>query len=236
MINQPNRTRPAVVSLGRIRRAGLWIAALLFFAGLLIVLVALLGNEIFKSDGPNFDQGLLMAFRSGGDPANPIGPAWVERLGQGITSLGSFAFLGFISLATAGYLLITRRRSYALQLATAVIGGALISTAIRVAFDLPRPGTPHVVRAFTESFPSGHATLSATTFLTLGALLARVNAKPNAKVYFVSLAALLTLMVGCSRVYLGVHFPTDVLAGWCVGLAWAILCWSGFRWFEQRSE
>ncbi|SDA99498.1 phosphatase PAP2 family protein [Mesorhizobium qingshengii] len=234
MTNLPNDSHPVVGFLGGTRRSRLWIAALLLVAAVLIVLVA--ADAVLKGEGSNFDQGLLMAFRSGGDPANPIGPAWVEGVGRDITSLGSVAFLGVISVATVGFLLIIQRRNYALQLATAVIGGVLISKTIKAAFDLPRQSTPHIVPAFTESFPSGHAMLSAITFLTLGTLVARVSTKPDVKICVLSLAALLTLMVGCSRVYLGIHYPTDVLAGWCVGIGWTILCWFGFRWLEQLSR
>lgn len=77
----------------------------------------------------------------------------------------------------------------------------------------------------TWSFPSGHATMSAVTYLTLGALLARMQPHPALKAYLLSIAVSLTLLVGMSRVYLGVHWPTDVLAGWCLGSAWALGWW-----------
>jgi undecaprenyl-diphosphatase len=89
---------------------------------------------------------------------------------------------------------------------------------------------------FTTSFPSGHATLSAITYLTLGALLASLHGSLRFKVYFLSLAILLTIAVGISRIYLGVHYPTDVLAGWCIGAAWAALCWSIFNWLQGRGQ
>jgi undecaprenyl-diphosphatase len=78
--------------------------------------------------------------------------------------------------------------------------------------------------------------LSAVTYLTLGALLARVEANRRGKLYVVSVAILLTLLVGCSRLYLGVHYPTDVLAGWVVGSAWAILCWTVAAWLQRRGQ
>jgi undecaprenyl-diphosphatase len=89
---------------------------------------------------------------------------------------------------------------------------------------------------FTPSFPSGHAMLSAVTFLTLGALLTRANVDWRAKAYFLTVAVLLTMIVGFSRIYLGVHYPSDVLAGWCVGSAWALICWSAALWLQARGK
>jgi len=91
-----------------------------------------------------------------------------------------------------------------------------------------------VAQTQTYSFPSGHAFLSAVTFLTLGALLARVQREPGLKAYMLGVAIALTIVVGLSRLYLGVHWPTDVLAGWCAGAAWAILCWSAADRLQRR--
>ncbi len=143
-----------------------------------------------------------------------------------VTALGSFAGLGIVFLASLGYLLLLGKRALALLMAAAVLGGVTISTLLKVAFDRPRPDVEGAAQVFTASFPSGHAMLSAVTFLTLGALLARTNGDHRIRVYFMSLAVLLTVLVGLSRIYLGVHYPSDVLAGWCLGTAWALLCWT----------
>ena len=208
----------------------------LFMVGSLLIGFGLLAEQVIEGDTSAFDQAVLLAFRSSADPASPIGPAWLQEMARDVTALGSFAFLGFITLAVAGYLLIIRRPALVLLVAGAVVGGLLISTILKLGFDRPRPDIPHGVRVFTASFPSGHAMLSAVTFLTLGALVARAEADRRLKAYFVSMALFLTIIVGVSRVYLGVHYPSDVLAGWCVGSAWAILCWSVALWLEKRGR
>ncbi|MER9493978.1 phosphatase PAP2 family protein [Mesorhizobium sp. M0320] len=216
-----------------LRSDAMWLIASLLLAGGLVLSFGLLAEEVIEGDTGGFDRAVLMAFRSADDPTNPIGPPWLEEMGRDVTSLGSFAFLGFVSVAAVGYLLIAGKRRYAVLVAAAVAGGEAISTLLKIAFDRTRPDLIHATRVFTASFPSGHAMLSAVTFLTLGALLAKANPDPRFKAYFVSLAVFLTVMVGLSRVYLGVHYPTDVIAGWCVGSAWAILCWSAARRMEQ---
>jgi undecaprenyl-diphosphatase len=90
----------------------------------------------------------------------------------------------------------------------------------------PRPDVvPPLQTVYESSFPSGHAMNSAIIYLTLGAMLMRIARGRVAKGYCMALAVLATFVVGVSRVYLGVHYPTDVLAGWIVGLAWASVCW-----------
>ncbi|QPC95788.1 phosphatase PAP2 family protein [Mesorhizobium sp. INR15] len=215
-----------------LRESGLLPIVAVFLAGSLILGFGFLAEEVLEGDTTGFDMAVVMALRSGGNPADPIGPAWVEEMGRDVTALGSFAFLGFVFVATVGYLLLMRQRALALLMSVAVLGGVIISTALKMGFDRPRPDIPHAARVFTASFPSGHATLSTITFLTLGALLTRVNTQPRIKTYFVALTVFLTVMVGLSRIYLGVHYPTDVLAGWCVGAAWAILCWVGALWLQ----
>ncbi|MDB5538961.1 MAG: Membrane-associated phospholipid phosphatase, partial [Devosia sp.] len=107
--------------------------------------------------------------------------------------------------------------------------GTALSTGLKILFNRPRPDLGAAATVFTASFPSGHATLSAVVFLTLGALLADSIQRPALKVYFIALSIVLAVIVGISRIYLGVHYPTDVIAGWALGGAWALLCWVGWR-------
>jgi undecaprenyl-diphosphatase len=154
-----------------------------------------------------------------------------------MTTVGGTTVLTFITIAAIGYLLFEQKRAAALLVLIAVVGGTIVSNLLKNAFARPRPElVAHLVDVHSLSFPSGHAMLSAVTFLTLGALLARVQKRLRTRIYLISIAILLTVLVGISRVYLGVHYPTDVLAGWSAGAAWAILCWLIARWLQRRGE
>ena len=143
--------------------------------------------------------------------------------------------LVFVTLASAGYLWLSGRRRSMLLLLTAVGGGQMLTTLFKRGFDRPRPDlVPHEAIVYTASFPSGHAMMAAVTYLTLGAMLARVQPTRALRAYVLALAAIVTVAVGISRVYLGVHWPTDVLAGWTAGAAWALACWTVARWLAQR--
>ena len=210
-----------------------FLIALLLGAGLILVF-GWLADEVVEGDTRSFDQQLLMLFRNPGMPIDLLGPPWFEEMVRDVTALGSYAIILMLVAAAVGFLMLVRKRALALLVLGAEVGGMLLSNLLKTSFDRPRPELEHAARVFTASFPSGHATLSAVTFLTLGALLARAAAAPALKVYFMTLAVLLTLIVGLSRVYLGVHYPTDVLAGWCIGAGWAALCWGAALWLQRR--
>ena len=200
------------------------IAGFALAAGLLLGF-GFIADEVLEGNAAGFDRLVFAALRTGGDFSRPIGPAWLQAFARDVTSLGSYGLLGFLALVVAGYLALTRRGARATLVVVAVAGGMLISTILKHLFDRPRPDLATTVKVFTASFPSGHATLSAITYLTLGAMLAQVHPLPRVKTYIAAIAILLTAAVGISRVYLGVHYASDVLAGWCLGGAWALLCW-----------
>lgn len=216
---------------GRRRELGL-ILGFAIVAGLVLGF-GLLTEEVLEGDTEAFDRVVAAAMRSDGDVHDPIGPPWLEEFARDITALGSYAFLGILTFGVIGYFLLTRRHRLAVLVAASVLGGVALSSLLKTVFDRERPDLPSSVRVFTASFPSGHATLSAISFLTLGALLAQTSPDPRVKSFFAVLAIILTVAVGTSRVYLGVHFASDVLAGWCVGSAWALLCWIMASWLRR---
>ena len=196
-----------------------------------------LASEVVEGRTKTFDDRLLMALRVPGDPARPIGPEWVSETARDVTSLGSTVVLWLATLGVAGFLALDRRYAAMVFLLGAVFSGGALSFGLKAAFERPRPElVPHLMRVYFSSFPSGHSMMSAVVYGTLGALLSSLVAKRRLKAYFLSLAAILAAMVGVSRVYLGVHYPTDVLAGWSAGLGWATLCWLVARRLQHRGS
>lgn len=194
-----------------------------------------LADEVQEGGTHKFDEAVLLSMRNPADLSDPIGPGWVEEIGRDFTALGGVAVLVMVVLATSGFLLLQRKNHAALWLLLSAGSGMLLSTVLKMGFDRPRPDlVPHGSIVYTASFPSGHSLMAAVVYLTIGTLLARVQPKRRLKIYLLTVAILLTLMVGVSRVYLGVHWPTDVLAGWTIGIAWALLFWL-ITWYLQQA-
>jgi undecaprenyl-diphosphatase len=192
--------------------------------------------EVARDATPHaFDTRILLAFRTPGNTNDPVGPLWLEEAMRDLTALGSTSVLVFVVLSVFFYLLIAGKTAAALFVLASVAGGQLLSSLLKLGVDRPRPDlVSHLAEVYTLSFPSGHAMLSAVTYLTLGSLLARVVEGRVLKIYVLAVAVVATLLVGVSRVYLGVHWPSDVLAGWCAGSSWAMLCWLVSRWVLRR--
>jgi undecaprenyl-diphosphatase len=204
---------------------------------LLLAILAFVGIAEYVSAGATqrIDERTLMALRQPSDARLPIGPRWLGEVGRDLTALGGVAVLSLLTLAICGYLWLRGMYRAMILILSATLGALVVSTLLKMSFDRPRPSAvPHLASVYTSSFPSGHSMLSATVFLTLGTLMGQFAKQRRLKAYFLLIALVLTLLVGVSRVYLGVHYPTDVLAGWAAGLAWASLCWLIARYLQQR--
>jgi undecaprenyl-diphosphatase len=196
-----------------------------------------LASEISEGEVKTFDETVLLALRNPTDHAIPLGPPWLQETMLEFTALGSTAVLSLITVGVVGWLLLLRKYKPALLAVLAIAGGALISTALKSGFARARPDlVPHGDVVTSMSFPSGHAMSSAVVYLTLAALLVRVQTTHRRKVYLMAVAIVLTLLIGVSRVYLGVHWPSDVLAGWCLGSAWALLTWIVALWWTRWQQ
>jgi len=194
-----------------------------------------LADEVLEGATQSFDEAILRSLRKPDDPTTPIGPPWVEEVARDFTALGGVAVLMTVTAAVCGFLWLDRRRGAMWFVLAATLGGSLASAVLKASISRPRPAlVPHLSHVYTSSFPSGHSMMSAVVYLTLGALLTRLVAGRKLKLYFLTVAALLTAMVGVSRVFMGVHYPTDVLAGWTAGLVWATTCWLAARWLQRH--
>jgi undecaprenyl-diphosphatase len=217
------RRAPAWLVLAR-REIGPIVMVLL--VGACLLAFSHIAEEVGEGDTRAFDRTIIYALRTPGDLHRPIGPDWLNTAAVDVTALGSITVLGILVLLACGLFLSLRRWREALLLLLASGGGLIITNTLKDVFQRDRPPQIlHAVPAIDPSFPSGHAVLSATVFLTLGALIAHFAEQRRVRVYALTAAVVLAVTVGCSRVYLGVHWPTDVLAGWCVGSAWALGWW-----------
>lgn len=226
----------AVATTGRFARHH-WTSLALVILGLGVFAFIGIAEEVLEGDTLRFDSWLLLALRAPGDPGDPLGPAGVEEMFRDFTALGGIGVLSLLTLASFGYLWLQGLRRVALFLLLAIAGGLLLSLALKSGFDRPRPElVSHGAMVYTSSFPSGHSMLSAVVYLTGGALLAMVHSARRVRIYLIGCSVLATLLVGVSRVYLGVHWPSDVLAGWAAGAAWAAACWLAAQWFRERGR
>jgi len=206
-----------------------------------LVLALLLGfislaDAVAEGNTRQFDEWVLGALRQDADRTQLKGPRWVRLGAEDITALGGATVLGLTVLAVTGYLFLHGLYRNGLFIFIASVGGGVLNWVLKASFARARPEVvPHLREVMTSSFPSGHALTSAAVYLTLGALLMRIAEGRLAKYYCIAIAMLVTFLVGCSRVFLGVHYPTDVIAGWLIGLSWALLCWTVERFLERRA-
>lgn len=194
-----------------------------------------IADEVREGDTQSFDERIVVAVRNPEHPERVRGPLLATEAMRDITALGGVTVIVLFTVLVCGFLLLAGKTRAFSFVIVAVGGGTLLSFGLKRLFARPRPGlVPHLSDVITSSFPSGHSTLSAVVYLTLAALLARLVESRRQKLYLLGTALLLTFLVGVSRVVMGVHYPTDVLAGWMVGLAWSMACWSVMRMLQRR--
>ena len=227
------------VRLARLKtrdRSELALLAGAFVFVLLLLIVIKLAAEVLEGDTLKFDRRILLALRNPQDPSVPIGPRWLVSAALDMTALGSPTVIGLTVMAVSGFLVLHGMWRNGLFVAFATGSAFVVDEALKQFFQRARPDVvPHLREVVTMSFPSGHALMSAVVYLTLGALSMRIAGRRITKFYCMAMAMLITALVGASRVYLGVHYPTDVIAGWLIGLSWALLCWMLERTLERRA-
>jgi undecaprenyl-diphosphatase len=223
-------------SLRLVRGDALLLVSMLLVVGCVWAFIEV-ADEVTEQRTLKIDQRVMRALRDPADPSQPVGPRWLKGAMRDVTALGSAVLLFLFVFAVIGVLLV-RHQYHAIPLVlVATFGGRLLNDFLKWVFARPRPDLSlHLTEVASPSFPSGHAMDSAVIYLTLAALLARLVRPRALKLYFLGLAALLSFLAGISRVYLGVHYPTDVLAGWTAGLGWALFCWTAASYLQRRGS
>lgn len=222
-----------------LRLARMEIAAVcaLFVVALGIAVFADLAGDMGEGDGQAFDQAVLSAMRPHADPSDALGPWWLEEAAADLTALGGIAVLGLFATIVILFLFFQRKRLSALLLMAGLGGGLMLSEGLKSVFERDRP--PQVFQAvdtINASFPSGHALLSAVFYLSIGVMLTRAFPRRRFKAYVLGVGVALTVIVGMTRIYLGAHWATDVLAGWSAGAAWAMTLWLIAYGVERRQR
>ena len=152
-----------------------------------------------------------------------------------VTALGSVVVVVIISVLTSVFLIIKRKYLFLWIYLLTVLGGGLSDLILKEIFARKRPSiVPHLVDAENFSFPSGHAAMSVVIYISLAFILIYSQINVKLKLYIISTACFLALLVGFSRIYLGVHYPTDVLAGWSLGIFWVSLGWLLIQTYEKE--
>ncbi len=212
------------------------IKILLVLLTLFLSLFVFINVGILVTNGTTrqFDQSIIEYFRVEGNNSEPAGPVFLIESMRDITSLGGETIITIITIFVVGFLLLQKRYDAMWLVIVATIGGALISLGLKEFYGRERPDISYrLINVTPLSFPSGHSMMSAIVYLTEAAIIARIQKNKKIRIYILSAALFLTFIIGVSRVYLGVHYPTDVIGGWTIGLAWASFCWF-VAWYLQR--
>jgi undecaprenyl-diphosphatase len=200
------------------------VAALAVVVGTLTFIF--IAGFVAKGSTNYFDVQVLRSLRTTGNLARPIGPRWLFEIMRDITSLGGSTIVSLITIFVIVYFILQKQYSMLFLVLAAVIGGGIIDLELKTIFSRIRPQVvPSLIQEISYGFPSGHSMMSTIIYLSLASLIARLQVRWRDKVYIISFAIFLSFIIGISRIYLGVHYPTDVLGGWSIGLAWAALCW-----------
>ena len=216
-----------------------WLFPVLILLFLLLSSLQEVIDDVIEGDTLPIDTKILESLRNPLDISDPLGPLWLQEVMRDFSALGGIAILTLLTLTAVTYLFVKKKPFKAWFTFAAVASGTALTNILKAGFDRPRPDlVAHETYTYTASFPSGHSMMAAVVYLTLGAILAQNETSHRMKVFILSIAVTMTILVGISRIYLGAHWASDVLAGWLAGSAWALLFWLAeiFILFRQQNR
>ncbi|MCA0369337.1 MAG: phosphatase PAP2 family protein [Proteobacteria bacterium] len=223
----PALDRPFLTRLVAKARTELAVLSALFVAATGVLVFVEVADDMNEADGQAFDHHVLALMRPyADDPGRPWGPWWLKEAAADITALGGISVLGLFALIVIVFLLAQRKWLSAVLLPVGLAGGVALSEGLKAVFERERPpAAVQAVETINASFPSGHALLSTVFYLTVAVMLTRAFPQKRLKALVLGVGVLLALLVGVTRIYLGAHWASDVIAGWAVGAAWAMVLW-----------
>lgn len=224
-----NRLLQSAMNVDRLLAALLAIAAFMTYTFIRAV------DEVYEKSARLFDEAVLLGFRSHADKTQPGGPTWLPDVMRDFAALGSSAVLAAVALGSAILLALSGKRRTVVFILLAVLTGIIVEHVMKSGYGRPRHDLlPHGVLATSWSFPGGHSMNAAVVYLTLGNLLAQTQRRVSIKAFLISFSVFLSILIGVSNLYLGVRWPTDVFAGWTLGLSWAMVCWLVLHSLQRR--
>ena len=219
----------------RIARTEIAALSALLIIALGVMTFVEVADDMTEADGQMFDQAVLHWLQP--VAGQPRGPWWLQEAAADLTSLGGISVLTLFAVIAFSFLLIQRKRLSALLLVVGLAGGVALSEGLKALFERARPPAAYqAVETLNASFPSGHALLSTVFYLSVAVMMTRAFPKRRLKAYVLGVGMVFALMVGLTRVYLGAHWASDVLAGWSVGAAWAMALWLVSYAVERRQK
>lgn len=226
------------LSSGKLNQKALkevWFVIILFLIVISILFFIFLTFLIRSGILQKYDYSILLLFRKQGEISSPIGPVWVTEMLRDITSLGSETVLTILVVIIAIFLILRKEYRTLYLILLVASGGFLVDLLLKYSFARERPDIVlHLTYVSSKSFPSGHSMMSAAIYLSLATIIARTQKNLTIRIYLITIAAILAFLIGISRVYLGVHYPSDVLAGWIAGSTWAAVCWISSRYYHKN--
>jgi undecaprenyl-diphosphatase len=219
----------------RVARSEIAALTALLVVGLGVMTFVEVADDMTETDGQMFDQAVLHWLQP--VAGQPRGPWWLHEAAVDLTSLGGISVLTLFAFIALAFLLIQRKRLSAVLLVVGLAGGVALSEGLKAFFGRARPPEAYqAVETLNASFPSGHALLSTVFYLSLGVMLTRAFPRKRLKAFVLGTAVFIALLIGLTRVYLGAHWASDVIAGWCAGAAWAMALWLVAYAVERRQQ